>query len=100
MNNLQIFKNKNFGQVRVIEIENQAWLCLVDVCRILEISNVSQLKTRSNKDGLITNEVIDNLGRKQEATFINEANLYKTIFQNRKKKRKILHIGLQTKYYL
>ena len=85
MNNLQIFKNKNFGQVRVIEIENQAWLCLVDVCRILEISNASQLKTRLNKDGLITNEVIDNLGRKQEATFINEANLYKTIFQSRKK---------------
>ena len=29
-------------------------------------------------------KVIDRLGREQEATFINEANLYKTIFQSRK----------------
>lgn len=35
--------------------------------------------------GGITSTVIDRLGRKQEATFINESNLYKTIFQSRKK---------------
>lgn len=34
--------------------------------------------------GVVTNEVIDNLGRKQQATFINESNLYKVIFQSRK----------------
>ena len=53
---------------------------LNDVCRILELNNVSQVKTRLNKDGVTTNEVIDNLCRKQEATFINEANFYKVIF--------------------
>ena len=36
------------------------------------------------KDCVVTNEVIDNLGRKQQATFINESNLYKVIFQSRK----------------
>lgn len=85
MNELQIFRKEEFGQIRVIEIENQAWFCLADICRVLEISNPSQLKARLEKDGVITNEVIDSLGRKQTATFINEANLYKSIFQSRKK---------------
>lgn len=81
---LKVFKNNQFGEVRVIEKDSQAWFCLVDVCRTLEISNVSQLKTRLKKDGIISNEVIDSLGRTQQANFINESNLYKTIFQSRK----------------
>lgn len=85
MKKLQIFKNEEFGEIRTIEINNRPYLCLVDVCKILEIGNVSQLKTRLKEDGVITNEVIDNLGRKQQATFINESNLYKVIFQSRKK---------------
>ena len=36
------------------------------------------------KDGVGTAEVIDSMGRKQKATFINESNLYKVIFQSRK----------------
>lgn len=34
--------------------------------------------------GFTISKVIDRLGREQEATFINEANLYKTIFQSKK----------------
>lgn len=84
MNNLQIFQNENFGEIRTTDINNNPYVCLSDVCKILEINNVSQLKTRLKKDGVISNEVIDNLGRKQQATFINESNLYKVIFQSRK----------------
>ena len=84
MNDIQIFKNEEFGQVRVIEKNKEAWFCLVDICRVLDINNSSQLKTRLNQDGVIINEVIDSLGRKQEATFISEPNLYKAIFQSRK----------------
>lgn len=50
----------------------------------MEIGNVSQAKTRLNQDGVISNEVIDNIGRKQNANFVNESNLYKLIFQSRK----------------
>ena len=35
--------------------------------------------------GVATTEVIDSLGRTQEANFIDESNLYKVIFQSRKK---------------
>lgn len=84
MNELQIFNNEDFGSVRTITKDNEPMFCLADVCKALEINNVSQLKTRLKNDGVITNDVIDNLGRKQTATFINESNLYKVIFQSRK----------------
>lgn len=84
MNELQIFKNKDFGEVRTSIINNEPYFNLNDVCRVLEINNPSQAKTRLNGDGVISNEVIDNIGRRQQANFINESNLYKLIFQSRK----------------
>lgn len=84
MNNLQIFKNEKFGEMRTVEINNIPFVCLADVCKILEIKNISDCKGRLKQEGVVTNEVIDNLGRKQQATFINESNLYKVIFQSRK----------------
>lgn len=84
MNNLQIFKNEKFGEVRTTEINNVPYICLADICKILEIKNISDCKKRLKQDGVVTSEVIDNLGRKQQATFINESNLYKVIFQSRK----------------
>lgn len=84
MNELQIFKNSQFGEIRTKVLNNEPYFSLNDVCRILEINNPSQAKTRLNKDGVISNEVIDSMGRTQQANFINESNLYKLIFQSRK----------------
>lgn len=84
MNNLQIFKNEKFGEMRTTEINNIPYICLADVCKILELEQVSRVKSRLNQDGVTISKVIDKLGREQEATFINESNLYKVIFQSRK----------------
>ena len=83
MNNLQTF-NFNNQPVRTVQLNNQPYFNLKDVCEILGIGNPSKLKTRLKEDGLTTSEVIDSLGRTQQANFINESNLYKTIFQSRK----------------
>jgi prophage antirepressor-like protein len=84
MNDLQIFKNNEFGEIRTALINNEPYLMLNDICRILDIKNASDTKSRLNKDGVGTTEVIDSLGRKQQATFINESNFYKVVFQSRK----------------
>ncbi len=93
MNELKIFENSEFGQIRTMMFNNEPMFCLSDVCRILEIGNASQLKTRLKQDGVITNEVGVQTGTKADGTpirqivtmnFINESNLYKTIFQSRK----------------
>ena len=84
MQDLMIFRNKEFGEIRSLEINNEPYVCLSDVCKILELEQVSRVKARLNKDGVTTSKVIDKLGREQQATFINESNLYKVIFQSRK----------------
>lgn len=84
MKDITTFESLEFGAIRTQIINNEPHFCLPDVCRALEIKNISQLKTRLNKDGVIISEVIDSVGRKQNANFVNELNLYKVIFQSRK----------------
>lgn len=84
MNCLKVYSSEEFGDIRTVIIENEPFFCMVDICKALEISNVSQAKTRLNQDGVISNEVIDSIGRTQNANFVNESNMYKLIFQSRK----------------
>ena len=84
MNELQIFNNEEFGSVRTITKDNEPMFCLSDVCKALDLEQVSRVKSRLKEDGVTNSKVIDRLGREQEATFINESNLYKVIFQSRK----------------
>lgn len=83
-NAMKIFNNPEFGDIRTEVINGEPWFCLSDVCKALELEQVSRVKTRLNLNGVTTSKVIDSMGRNQEATFVNEANLYKTIFQSRK----------------
>ncbi|MFQ7349136.1 MAG: phage antirepressor KilAC domain-containing protein [Anaerococcus vaginalis] len=93
MNNLKIFENNEFGEVRTTVIDDEPYFSLNDVCRILEINNPSQAKTRLRRPGVISNEVGVVTGKKSDGTdaiqnismtFINESNLYKLVFQSRK----------------
>lgn len=83
MNDLQIFKNDEFGEVRTVTINNEPMFCLADVCRVLDISNSRDAKTRLNKKGVVITDTLTK-GGMQKSTFINEGNLYKVIFQSRK----------------
>lgn len=83
MKELKIFDNEEFGQVRTSIIDDEPYFSLNDVCRILEIKNSRQAKTRLNDKGVITNDILTN-GGIQKADFINESNLYKLVFQSRK----------------
>lgn len=84
MSDIKIFKNNKFGEIRTALVNDNPYFMLSDVCKILELNNVSQVRKRLKKDGVIINEVIDSLGRKQNSNFIDESNLYKVIFQSRK----------------
>lgn len=82
MNEIFNFKGQD---VRTVTINSEPYFSNSDVCRILEINNPSQALKRLKSDGVISNEVIDNLGRTQEMKFVSESNLYKLIFQSKKK---------------
>lgn len=87
-NEIKIFENSDFGEVRVAGTNEYPLFCLSDVCRVLDIGNASQVKSRIDDD-LISNEVIyDSIGRRQEVPFINEDGLYDVIFDSRKPQAK------------
>jgi len=80
---LEVFKNAGF-EIRGGLINGEPYFVLADVCKALGLEQASRVKDRLNKDGVTISKVIDKMGRTQQATFINESNLYKTIFQSRK----------------
>lgn len=41
MNDIQIFKNEAFGEVRVAGTSEEPLFCLADVCKVLELGNPS-----------------------------------------------------------
>jgi len=81
--NLQKFEFEGFN-VRTTMIDSRPFFCLKDVCEILEIVNVNNVLDRLKKDGVRSAEVIDSLGRSQQANFINEPNLYKAVIRSDK----------------
>lgn len=84
MDNLQIFNNEEFGEVRTALVNNEPMFCLSDVCRALELTQPSKVKERLNEKGVNTIPTLT-AGGEQKLLYINESNLYKAIFQSRKK---------------
>lgn len=84
MGKIQIFKNERFGEIRVaMDTQGEPMFCLADVCKALEISNVGNVKQRLSEKGIRNMDTLT-VGGIQLMTYINEANLYKCIFQSRK----------------
>lgn len=84
MKELKIFNNNEFGEVRTSVINGEPYFSLNDVCRVLDIKNPRDAKSRLNLDGVGTTDGVDSLGRRTDVTMISEANLYKLVFQSRK----------------
>lgn len=76
---LQIFSNSEFGEIRTITKDDEPMFCLADVCKALELTQPSKVKERLNSKGV---NIIPTLtkGGEQKLLYINESNLYKTIF--------------------
>lgn len=82
-NGIQIFNNQEFGSVRVAGTREHPMFCLIDICRILDL-RVDGVLPRLKEDGYNRIVVTDSLGRKQQAYFVNEQNLYKVIMRSDK----------------
>ena len=84
MNELQIFNNDEFGQIRTIETEDsEIWFVARDVCEALRFGNPRQAVSShvENEDRDV--QILDTLGGRQEATVINESGLYSLILGSR-----------------
>lgn len=83
-NQIQIFKNEQFGDVRIVTDENnEPHFCLKDVCEVLGLT--AKLVNQRLEDKVVSNYPIsDTLGRTREVLFVNEDGLYDVILDSRK----------------
>ena len=83
MNDIQIFNNSEFGQIRTIEIDGEPWFVGNDVAKSLGYTNP--------RDAILNHvfaddkgvEKLDTLGGAQNMTVINESGMYSLIFNSR-----------------
>lgn len=83
VNELQIFNNEEFGEIRTTVQNGEPLFCLTDVCRALGLTQPSKVKERLSEKGVNSIPTLTN-GGTQNLLYINESNLYRTIFQSRK----------------
>lgn len=84
MNDLQIFKSADFGEVRTVEFNGEPWFVASDVCRVLDIQNATQTVFRLDED----ERSMFNIGRQGDAHIVNETGLYSLVLGSRKPEAK------------
>ena len=83
MNELQVFKNEEFGEVRSLKIGDEPWFVGKDVADILGYTNSRKAISDhvDDEDKGVTK--CDTLGGKQDLTIINESGLYSLILSSK-----------------
>lgn len=87
MNELQIFKSNQFGNVRIVMKDKEPWFVAKDVCECLAISKHRDAISRLDADERGSLKV-DTLGGKQEMATVNEYGLYSLVLSSRKPEAK------------
>lgn len=83
MNELQIFNNPEFGEIRTVEVNGEPWLVGKDVAQALGYSNPRKALADhvDDEDKGVTKR--DTLGGAQEMTIINESGLYSLVLSSK-----------------
>lgn len=88
MNDLKIFESETFGQIRAIEKDGEPWFVAADVCRALELDQVTNTirKLDDDEKALIS---IKGMSRGNDQTnIVNEPGLYALVLGSRKPEAK------------
>lgn len=83
MNDLEIFKNEEFGEIRTITINNEPWFVGKDITNILGYQNGSRdINRHVDEDDRGSTEMVSPSGV-QKTTIINESGLYSLILSSK-----------------
>ena len=83
MNDLQIFKNSEFGEVRTVVINNEPYFVGKDVAGILGYSNTKDALLRHVDDDDKQGSRFTTSGQAREMTVINESGLYALVLSSK-----------------
>ena len=84
MEELEVFSNNEFGEVRTVIVDGQPLFCLIDVCKALELTNSRAVADRLDEDERRKLE----LPRQGQTWFVTESGLYAVILRSDKQNAK------------
>ena len=87
MNDLQIFNNPEFGNIRTVTIDGEPWFVGKDIAQYFGDSNYRRSLARLDEDEKGVSQM-DTLGGVQNMTVINESGLYSLMFYMQPQKAK------------
>lgn len=87
MNEIEIFKNEEFGEIRTVIINGEPWFVEKDVCEAFGDTNYQRSLARIDNDEKDISQ-ITTLGGSQNMTIVNESGLYSVLFYMQPKKAK------------
>lgn len=83
MNELQIFNNEEFGQIRTVEIDGEIYFVGKDITEVLGYANASKAITdHVDEEDKLNNESLSSLGQRG-GWLINESGLYSLILSSK-----------------
>lgn len=83
MNELQVFDNQEFGQVRTLTLNDEPWFVGKDVASILKYTNTTKaIRDHVDEEDKLTERIVLS-GQNREAIFINESGLYSLILSSK-----------------
>ena len=86
MNELQVFENPDFGQVRTVTKDGEPWFVAADVCRALEVDPTAT--RRLDDDEKNTLRLTQGTSGNPNVTIVNEPGLYSLVLGSRKPEAK------------
>ena len=88
-NQIQLFKNEQFGEVRTVLQDGEPWFVAVDICKALEIANSRDVVARLDDDEKNTVVLTDGIRGNPQKVIVNESGLYALILGSRKPEAKV-----------
>jgi prophage antirepressor-like protein len=85
MDNMQVYKHEQFGEIRTLTKNGEIWFVAADVCNVLDLTNPTMAVARLDED----ERSKFNLGRQGMTNCVNEYGLYNLILASRKKEAKV-----------
>ena len=82
MNELQVFNNPDFGEMRTLEENGAVLFCGKDVAEALGYKDATNAMKQHCR-GVVKRHLTDNLGREQSINFIPESDLYRLVFSSK-----------------
>lgn len=84
MNEITVFSNENYGNIRTVQINDEPWFIGRDIAEVLGYSNTRDALARhvdeEDKDDVV---IPDAIGREQNTAIINESGLYSLILSSK-----------------